>query len=473
MSSSHDVATLLDGMKPNGRLVSVWLFCAAVLLFDGYDLSVIALMAPALVREFGFAPASFGVVFSAGLAGMALGAPLAGRIGDRYGRKLPVAAGCFLFGFATFGMLAATSVAQLAACRFVVGLGLGAALTSATAICAEFAPARIRSRVMVLVGTSVPVGATIPGLLTATLVPIFGWRLLAVVGGVLPILLAMALVWALPESIKYLALRRERHVQLTALLRKLDPDIRWTPSSAAVTEGPVAGGSFTRLFRDGFAAITLSMWLMFFMNSVALYLVNSWLPLTLRDLGLAMGETGRVTALFSAAGVVGCLVVAGLVTRAGVVILPALFLLAIPFLLGFAVIDLSYTGVILCVLAPGLANGGIQVACMTVIGMLYPTEIRTSGIGWAFAVGRVGSIVGPFFGSVVYSLHLPPQQMFAFAAAPMAIGMLAAILVPVLCARRFGGVQIDRWDREDAPPPGGWSAEPDSRRSATPGAAIK
>lgn len=469
MSGTHEVAALLDEMKLNPRLVSVWLFCAAVLLLDGYDLTVIALMAPELVREFGFPAASLGVVFSAGLAGMALGAPLGGWVGDRYGRRLPITVSCCLFGCATLAMLAATSIVQLAACRFVVGIGLGVAMTSAIAICAEFAPARMRSRVMALVSTAVPLGAIIPGVLSATLVPIFGWRLLVIMGGILPILLAIVFVRTMPESIKYLALRPALHARLAALLQWLDRDIRWVPGSAAVQEERSAAGSFPQLFQNGFGAITLSMWVLFFVNALALYLILSWLPLILRDLGVGASATGRVAAIFSAAGMIGGLLVAAFITRAGVLLLPVLFAIAVPFLLGFAVRDLSYTGIVLCVLVPGLASGGVQVATMTVVGTLYPTWIRASGIGWAVAAGRIGAIVGPLVGAVVYSLQLPPQRMFTFAAIPMAIGALAATFLSVLCVRRFGSIQVDRPDRRDASSLANSPAEPNNPHSARGG----
>jgi AAHS family 4-hydroxybenzoate transporter-like MFS transporter len=258
---------------------------------------------------------------------------------------------------------------------------------------------------------------------------------------------------------------------LAGLLRWLDPDFRGTPSSAAAPEGRVAGGSFSRLFGDGLAAITLSMWLLFFTNAVALSVVSSWLPTTLRSLGLGMGETGRVTAYFSVAGMVGCLIVAGLITRAGVLVLPGLFVTAVVCLFGFAVLDVSYTAILLCVLVAGLTTASIQIACTTDAGTLYPTAIRASGVGWAYAMGRVGAIVGPFFGGLVYALHLPPQRLFTFAAIPMAVGAVCAILLPVLCIRRFGAVRVDRADREDAPPPASRS-ESDNRRAATAGAAM-
>jgi hypothetical protein len=84
----------------------------------------------------------------------------------------------------------------------------------------------------------------------------------------------------------------------------------------------------------------------------------------------------------------------------------------------------------------------------------------------------LGAIAGPLFGAVVYSLNLPPQRMFAFAAMPMTIGALAAILLPILCIRRFGSVRVDRPGREDTLPPADWSADPDNRRPATNGTAT-
>ncbi|MBB4860309.1 AAHS family 4-hydroxybenzoate transporter-like MFS transporter [Novosphingobium chloroacetimidivorans] len=443
MNGSQNVSALLDGMRPNRRLVAVWLMCAAVLMLDGYDLTVIALMAPELVKEFGFSAASLGAVFSASLVGMALGAPLGGWIGDRYGRKLPAVVSCCLFGCATLLMLAATTIVQLAACRFVVGIGLGVALTSAIALCAEFAPGQMRSRVMALVGTSVPVGAIIPGVLTATLVPDYGWRVLAIVGGILPILLAIILFWALPESLKYLALRPAFQARLTKLLRWLDPDRSWHDGAAFVPPSSSERGAIRELFQEGLRSITLLIWSLFFVNAVALYLITSWLPLTLRDLGMSASEAGQVAAAFSGVGMIGGLVVAALISRAGVVLLPALFAIAVPSLLSFAVLDLGRPGIILCVLVAGLACGGVQVAMMTVVGTLYPTRIRASGIGWGVAAGRVGAIVGPFFGSLVYSLDLPRQRLFTVAAVPMIIGTFAAIFLLMQCIRRFGGVQVD------------------------------
>lgn len=441
--SSSDIEAVLDGVRPNAFLVGVWALCGMVLFLDGYDITVIAFMAPELVKEFGHGSSSLGLVFSAGLVGMALGGPLGGWVGDRHGRRLPMATSCLVFGFATLAMLQATTVSHLATCRFVVGIGLGGALSTAVAITTEFVPRRMRSRVLALVSTCVPLGTILPGVLTATLVPAYGWRLLVVVGGGLPVLLAIVLLWRMPESLKYQALRPAFHARLSELLRRLGAETQWVAGSAGQGDEPAQSLSPTRLFGDGLAAITLSMWLLFFVNAMALYLVISWLPLVLQSLGMSIQQAGQAAAMFSAASLVGGLVVASLIARFGVALLPAMFMIAMPLLVMFATLDLSRAAVVACILIPGAAFGALQVGCFTVTGMLYPTSVRATGTGWALSVGRIGAVVGPIFGAAVLALQLPPQQMFGFATVPMAVGAIGGVALAVLCHRRFGSLHVD------------------------------
>jgi AAHS family 4-hydroxybenzoate transporter-like MFS transporter len=444
VQSSKDIEAVMDGVKPNGFLIGIWALCGTVLFLDGYDLTVIAFMAPELVKEFGFTKSSLGLVFSAGLVGMAFGGPLGGGVGDRYGRRLPIMISCLVFGCATLAMLLATTVTQLAACRFVVGVGLGVALSTAVAITAEFTPRKMRGRVLALVSTCVPLGAILPGILTATVVPNHGWRLLVIVGGGLPVLIAILIMWWMPESLKYQAMRPEFSARLLALLKRLDPESRWAPGVGGPARfDPAESVSPTRLFSDGMAAITLSIWLLFFVNAMALYLVISWLPLVLQNLGMSIQQAGQTAAMFSAAAFVGGLVVASLIARFGVALLPAMFMIAAPVLLMFATMELSRAAIVSCVLIPGISFGALQVGCFTVTGMLYPTAIRVTGTGWALSAGRIGAIFGPIFGAAVFSLQLQPQQMFAFATVPMIFGAIGGIALVVLCKRRFGSLHVD------------------------------
>ncbi|WP_163268620.1 MFS transporter [Chelativorans alearense] len=443
MANSGNIDTPLDEANPSRFMIGVWALCALVLLLDGYDLTVISFIAPELVKEFGFDKSALGPLFAASLVGFALGGPLGGLIGDRYGRKFTIVASCFIFGLATLAMLLSTTVAQMAACRFIVGVGLGGALPTATAMTAEFTPKRLRNRVLALVSTAVPLGAIIPGVITAALVPTYGWRVLAVAGGVLPVLLAIVLIWAMPESFKYLALRPERSARLAALLKRLDPDLQWVPGSGGSAEQTARSASLTRLFGDGLAGITLLMWVLFFMNAMALYLVISWLPLVLQSLGMSIQQAGQFSAMFAAGGLIGGLAIAALISWVGIALLPAMFIIAVPFLLMFAAFDLSHAAIVLCVLVPGISVGALQVGCSTITGLLYPTAVRATGVGWGLGMGRIGAILGPLVGAAVFTMQLPPQQMFAFAAAPMIAGAIGAVILAVLCYRRFGSLQVD------------------------------
>lgn len=463
MQSSTDIEAILDGIKPNVFLIGVWALCGVVLFLDGYDLTVIAFMAPELVKEFGFSKSSLGLVFSAGLVGMAFGGPLGGWFGDRYGRRLPIVTSCFVFGCATLAMLLATSVAQLAACRFIVGIGLGVALSTAVAITADFAPRGIRSRVLALVSTCVPFGAILPGVLTATLVPTYGWRLLVIVGGGVPVLIAIVLMWTMPESLKYQALRPKFHARLSALLKRLGATMNWVPAPTDSRSERARSVSPTRLFADGLAAITLAIWVLFFVNAMALYLVISWLPLVLQSLGMSIQKAGQTTAMFSAASLIGGLLVASLIAKVGVALLPAMFMIAIPLLLMFATMELSQAAIMVCVLIPGVSFGALQVACFTVTGMLYPTSVRVTGAGWALSVGRIGAILGPIVGAIVFALQLPPQQMIGFATVPMIVGAIGGIVLAVLCQRRFGSLHVDDRARQSHASPAAWGAHEQPR----------
>ncbi|MFB9952968.1 MFS transporter [Rhizobium puerariae] len=447
MTSSKSVENLLDGVKPNPFMIRVWVLCGLILLFDGYDLTVISFIAPELVKEFGFDKSLLGALFASSLVGFALAGPLLGLIGDRYGRKSTIILSCLLFGVATLAMMLTTTISGMIVCRFIVGLGLGGALPTTTAMIAEFAPKGMRVRVLALVSTAVPLGAMVPGLLTAALVPSYGWQILVIVGGVLPVFLAICLIWAMPESIKYLALRPKSHARLAALLKRLASALP-ALEVGGVAKQSTRDNSPARLFSHGLAGITLLMWASFFLNAMALYLVINWLPLVLQSQGMSVSQAGQYSALFAGGGLVGGFMIAALISWMGVLLLPILFIVAVPFLVAFASFDLPHIGIILCVFIPGLSVGALQVACVTISGLLYPTAIRASGIGWGLGVGRIGAIVGPFVGAAILALQLPERQMISFSAIPMAVGGIGAFILVILCYRRFGSLQVDELSPE-------------------------
>jgi AAHS family 4-hydroxybenzoate transporter-like MFS transporter len=443
-SDIQETGELVYGVRTNRFLVGVWMLCFLVLFLDGYDMTVIAFVAPHLVEELAFDKTHLGFLFSAGLLGMMIGGALGGWMGDRRGRRFTIVSGCLLFGIATLAMLHAVTLVQMAVCRVIIGIGMGAALATAVALAAEFAPTKLRGRVIALVGMATPFGSIMPALLTASVVPTLGWRVLLIIGGVLPVLLAIVIARKLPESIEYLAPRPGRQGELMAILRRIDPAREWTSALAAgaATRGAPKPLSLARLFAQGLAPITLLVWALLFTSSMALYLINNWMPIVLQNVGLSTRQVGVVSSLFFTGGLIGILGVAAWFSRAGISLLPAMFVIAVPFLLSTMAFDSPETTFIVCVLVPGVALGAILALCNMVSGLVYPTDVRATGIGLALAAGRLGAVAGPLVGTAVLALDLPAQRIFAASAIPMVVGAVAAIALTLLCRRRFGGFQL-------------------------------
>ncbi|HET9474906.1 MAG TPA: MFS transporter, partial [Steroidobacteraceae bacterium] len=361
---------VLDAGRLRGQSLLVCVCTFSVMILDGFDIQIIGFAAPALVAEFGIERSALGLALAASVVGMSLGAMAIGRIGDRFGRRPALLLSTVLFGATTLLGATATDVTSLAAWRFLTGLGLGAALPSAVALMAEFAPARHRSQLIVASLLGVPVGGILGSALAAELVPMFGWRAIFIAGGLLPLAAAAALVPLLPESPRFLAARGER---------RPDGDDH---------------SAFQAVFAPGLARDTWIMALAFFTNMIAVYAFFSWVPLVLTSVGFALDDAVRSGLVFNLAGVVGSLLNAWLIARIG----SRLPLVAVASVAIFALIGLtcvaalgdaasqSPRNITLYFAAIAIAGFGIhalQSGLYIVSAHVFPTQCRTSGVGFA------------------------------------------------------------------------------------------
>ncbi len=426
-SDTIDIADFIDH-QPVGRFqIRLLLICAAVLFVDGFDTQAIGYVAPALVQDWNLPRAALGPVFSAGLFGLMIGALVFGPLADRLGRKKIILFSTVAFGLGTLATAFAGDSTTLLGLRFLTGLGLGGAMPNAVALTSEFSPQRRRATMVMAMFCGFSVGAALGGLIAAALIPQWGWRSVFVVGGLVPLLGAPLLALNLPESVRFLALTKGMEQRVTKLLATAFPD-RPIGSGVrfAVTETRLPGLPVAHLFGARRAGVTALLWVVFFMSLLDLYFLSNWLPTILNGLGASVSLSAVVGAMLQVGGVVGTLVLGRFIDRFSFRALALTFLVA-----AFAVTAIGYSGrsigfATLAIFCAGFCIVGGQIAANALAATYYPTGLRSTGVGWALGIGRIGSIVGPLIGGELLRLHWQSESLFLAAAAPALCAALAA-----------------------------------------------
>jgi len=442
-----DITRFIDTRKMNWVNAKIAIFCFFVVLFDGYDIGAVSYAGPSLVKEWGLTNMiALGTAFSAGLFGILFGSLMFGWIGDRYGRNKAIVYSLLVMGVFSLATMAAGSLTQLIALRFLTGLGLGGLLPNPIALNAEFAPKRHRATMIIVSFCGITLGGAVPGPVAAWLVPNYGWEILFFIGGVAPILLALlAIVW-LPESIKYLVVRTNRRDAIIKTLQQMDPTLSFGASTRFVVANEKVYAAFKpqELFADGLHVITPLLWLLFICTLMTFFFVNSWLPIVLTSAHFTGTQAALMTSVFQAAGTIGGLTTCWPIDKYGFIPLSIIYLFALIVtpLIGFA--SGTEWVLVLVVFLSGYTLFSLQFGINATSAMIYPTSIRSNGSGWAFGIGRFGAIAGPVAAGVLIGMHLSIQYLFLFLAIPMTIATIASIVLARLYYVRFQGSGLGR-----------------------------
>jgi AAHS family 4-hydroxybenzoate transporter-like MFS transporter len=406
--------------------------CAAAIFFDGFDAQAIGYVGPSLIKSFDIAPKVLGPVFSAGLVGIMLGALFIAPLADRLGRRPVILASIVTFAAFTLATAWAGSIQALLWLRVLTGLGLGGCMPNAIALTTEYSPPRLRGFLVTMMFNGFTLGSLLGGVLSHQLIPAFGWRAVFVAGGALPLLLVPVLLFKLPESLRFLVLAGRNPAAVEAALRRAKS--AETPASMAarlrMQEG-AAKRSIGELFHDGRARATAVLWIVFFMSLLDVYLLVSWLPTALNQAGVPAQTAIILGSLLQVGALIGTLVCGIGMDRFGgnAVLVPAYVLAAF----SIAAIGLySATSLALTTAAVILAGAGIiggQTAANALAAGSYPTQIRSTGVGWALGIGRIGSIVGPLVAAGLLSMNVSIKGIFLISAIPalVAAGTIACL----------------------------------------------
>ncbi len=421
-----------------------WSFLA--MFADGFDIAALASAAPGMMRDWGVQPQDFRLALTASLFGILFGAPLLGWLGDRRGRRTAVIAGSVIFGLGTLGTVWAGDLDHVIVLRLLTGIGIGGLMPNLVALSSELSPRRWRATLIVLMFTGITAGSGTPGTIQAWLIPEYGWRIMFWIGGLVPLAVAVLLYFRLPESVKYLALHPRRRAELLATLRRMRPDLRIEDDAQILTTAPTveaAGSGLRQLFSGALALMTPLLWVCFATALMAHYFMTSWLPLIFENHGLTSEEAGIATSLYHYGGMVGGLLVSVLLARFGFAVIATLFLFAAPAIAALGLPGNAYVAMALLSALAGFFVLGAQFGNNASSGLMYPTAIRSRGVGWALGVGRFGSIVGPFFGAALIAMQLPLHQLFMIAAVPMVVGVVSAVFLTFSSFRSSGSLQLD------------------------------
>jgi MFS transporter, AAHS family, 4-hydroxybenzoate transporter len=383
--------------------------CALVAMVDGFDTQCIGLVAPEIAVAWNVSVAQFGLVFGAGLFGGLLGGMAFGAIADRLGRKPALLLAVCIFSAMTLLTPVCTAMTQLTTVRLLTGVGLGGALPAIISLTSEYAPYRLRATLVAVMFCGFPLGAALGGLITARVMPVYGWTSVFYLGGGAPLLLLLPLSLFLPESARFLAHRKPD--RLERLLRKLGWEERWNGESGSVANS--VRGSVRGLFSDGLASRTVLLWATLFCSLLLSYFLINWMPVLARHAGIQIQGAVIAVTMLNFGGLLGCLTIGQLSDRFG-----ATRVVGLAFVIGgVAVTCLGLNGgssvqMVCTAFLAGFFSIGGQMCTVALVPTFYNTGLRATGVGWSMAAGRFGAISGPIVGGALLAAGLSASILF-------------------------------------------------------------
>jgi MFS transporter, AAHS family, 4-hydroxybenzoate transporter len=423
-ANTVDIKAFIDERPISAYQWFLVAMCFLVVVADGMDVAIMGFVTPSILQEWDISRPAFGIVISAAPLGLVIGALVAGPSSDRFGRKIVLIVSVLLFGLLTLATAYASSPTEMAILRLLAGMGMGAAMPNASTLLSEYAPQRKRSLMITIMFTGFNLGSAAIGFAAGYLIPLYGWRSVLLLGGIVPLLLVPVLVLFLPESARLLALRGANPRKVGAMLGRVT-GFRFSGHETFVSAEPPLE---TRkpigvLFSHGYGVTTVSLWVTYFMGLLVIYLLTGWLPTLMKDAGLSISTAANVTAMFQIGGTIGAVIVGWAMDKTR----PSLVIGAAYLCGGLCILALSLLGVMspalaMVVFSAGFCMSGAQTGLNAFAPDCYPTVARATGVSWMLGMGRFGSILGSAVGGALLGLG------WGFSA------ILGILTVPAVCA---------------------------------------
>jgi AAHS family benzoate transporter-like MFS transporter len=424
-----DVHKLSDEASLNRFHGAVLLWCALIIICDGYDLAVAGIALPSIMKDMGVTAQNAGFMVSSALFGMMFGAIFLGTIADRIGRRKAIAICIGLFSVFTAAAGFSHDPYTFSAMRFLAGLGIGGVMPNVVAQMTEYSPRKIRSTMVTLMFSGYAVGGMLAALLGKGLIEAYGWSSVFQAAG-LPVVLIPFILKTLPESMPFL-LKENRIEELKKIVSRMEPGYRPDVNDrfAVPTNDRAEGAPIGKLFQDGRGFSTVMFWIAFFMCLFMVYALSSWLTKLMASAGYSLGSALTFVLVLNLGAVIGAVGGGWLADRFNIkYVLVGMY--------GLAAVSITLLGykvptamLFLLVGLAGASTIGTQIVTYAYAGQFYPMAVRSTGIGWASGVGRSGAILAPIVIGTLVGMALPLEQNFMAIAIPAVVAMVAVLLI--------------------------------------------
>jgi len=408
-AASASIGARMDRLPLTSYQRGIFLVIATAWFFDSMDLGALTFLLGSIRTEFGLTPAAAGLLSSMSFIGMFLGASTAGLLADRFGRTAVFQSSMIFWGLGSIACGLAPDVMMLGAARVLLGFGMGMEFPVAQSIISEIMPAKNRGRYIAYLEGFWPIGFIVSGLLSLAVLSFASWRWVFILEG-LPAIFVLVVRRRVPESPRWLAAHGEMD-RAEAVMAGIEREVQARsggplPAPAQSVAASVAMADegrtgFAGLWTGVYARRTAMLWGLWFFALLGFYGLTTWLGALLQQAGFPVTKSVYYTILISLAGVPGFLTAAWLVEawgRKGTCMATLLGSAAACFFYGTAG---SQTQLIVFGLCMQFCLFGMWSVLYAYTPELYPTRIRATGSGFASAVGRLGSLLGPYIVGVV------------------------------------------------------------------------
>ncbi len=433
-SKQVNVRSIFDTGQFTSYQTMVCFLCFLVTFLDGFDLTMIGVTLPKMAESLGVKPGALGLALSAGQFGPILGAIVLGMLADRFGRKWMLVISSMFFGVFTFMIAFIHTPGELALYRFLAGIGLGGAVPNALAFGSEFAPSNKRASIITTMYAGMPGGSVAAAIAAIWLIPNYGWQSLYMIGGAVPVLIAILTAVALPESVEFMVKqgRPKDKTRILDIVRKITPALAADKEVEFIsTEKKTPGVPVKYLFKNGRAMVTIFLWIAMIGSLYSMWVLTTWAPALMKKSGASVQQYSLAIAGLHFGAFLATIFIGRVMDK-----LNPFYALAVGFTLSCfslaafgQVAGASFGIVFMMAFLSGVLNNGSNNGFVAVPGIFYPVSIRGTGIGWAYAVGKVGAMLAPLVGGLLLGMNWSIAKICGVQAlVPLLVAMLMLVL---------------------------------------------